>query len=254
MSRRGSKRASSRAGLTLIELIVAFTILLILSTMALPLTKVKVRREQERRLRDALYEMRTAIDRYKDAADQGLLGQLDPDNHGYPESLEILVEGVDVSSAGGMGGMPGMGGMQGMNPASGMSSRGGIGQQRGGFGQQSSFGQQGGIGQQRGGFGQQSSFGNRGGAGQRNSSFGSRQSERSGAFGSRIGEEDDEEGEKKMRFLRKIPVDPISGRAEWGMRSVSDPPDSMNWGGDNVFDVFSLSFEPSLDGTPYSDW
>ena len=227
----------------------AFTILLILSTMSLPLTKIKVRREKERRLRDALYEMRIAIDRYKDAADQGLLGQLEPDNHGYPENLDILVEGVDVSAAGGLGGgMGGMGGgMQGMTSASGMSSRGGIGQS-GGFGrqQQGGFGQQGGIGQ-RGGTG--------GSFGRSSSGFGSSssRSSRSGAFGS-DDPLDEEEGEKKMRFLRKIPVDPITGRAEWGMRSVSDPPDSMNWGGDNVFDVFSLSLEMSLDGTPYSEW
>ncbi len=256
-----SQRRSSRAGLTLIELIVAFTILLILSTMSLPLAKVKVRREKERRLHEALYEMRTAIDRYKDAADQGLLGQQDPDNHGYPESLDILVEGVEVNSNAGMGGTgaQGMSGMSGMTPASRMGSPG-MGQQRGGFGQQQSgFGGQGGFGQQRGGIGQSgSSFGsNRSGGssgfGQSGRSSGFGQSGSSGV-GSR-GDSNDKDGEqKKMRFLRKIPVDPMTGRAEWGMRSVTDSPDSMNWGGDNVFDVFSLTMESSLDGVPYSQW
>ena len=68
-----------------------------------------------------------------------------------------------------------------------------------------------------------------------------------------MGDSDDDE-EKTMRFLRKIPVDPITGNAEWGMRSVSDSPDSMSWGGGNVFDVFSMSMESSLDGTRYSAW
>jgi general secretion pathway protein G len=64
----------------------------------------------------------------------------------------------------------------------------------------------------------------------------------------------DDEEPAKIRFLRRIPEDPMTGRPEWGMRSVSDPPDSMTWGGDNVFDVFSLSLSSSLDGEPYSEW
>src|SRR5215831_12776092 len=61
-------------------------------------------------------------------------------------------------------------------------------------------------------------------------------------------------GDKKVRFLRKIPVDPITGKAEWGMRCVSDDPDSSNWCGRNVFDVYSKSQATALDGTKYSDW
>jgi general secretion pathway protein G len=57
-----------------------------------------------------------------------------------------------------------------------------------------------------------------------------------------------------MRFLRRIPVDPMTGRAEWGMRSISDSPDSMSWGGRNVFDVFSTSMDTALDGTRYNEW
>ncbi len=60
--------------------------------------------------------------------------------------------------------------------------------------------------------------------------------------------------ERKLRFLRRIPVDPMTGRAEWGFRSVQDDPDSTSWGGDNLFDVYSKSTATALDGTHYSDW
>lgn len=259
--RHARARRDARAGLTLIELIVAFSLLLILSTMALPLMQTRVQREKERRLRDSLEELRDAIDRYKDAADSGMLGQLDPDNHGYPESLDVLVEGVEVNSSGmgamGMGMQPGMGGMQ--QPGMG-GMQGGIGGMQGGIGGQSGFGQQGGFGNQG------SSFGNRGGGqggfgSNSRSSFGSSNSRsgrsgRSGtsAFGSGFGSDQEEDEEKKIRFLRRIPVDPITGQAEWGMRSVSDSPDSMSWGGGNVFDVFSLSMDTALDGTRYNEW
>jgi general secretion pathway protein G len=59
---------------------------------------------------------------------------------------------------------------------------------------------------------------------------------------------------RHVRFLRRIPVDPMTGHAEWGMRSVQDDPDSTSWGGRDVFDVFSLSTSTALDGTKYSDW
>ena len=59
---------------------------------------------------------------------------------------------------------------------------------------------------------------------------------------------------RHVRFLRRIPVDPMTGRADWGKRSVQDDPDSTSWGGKNVFDVFSLSSGTALDGTRYSDW
>lgn len=87
-------RARQR-GLTLIELIVAFTILMMLSGMAVPMARYKVRREKERELRYALREIRGAIDKYKDMSDQKKLGNQEKlDTHGYPETLEILVEGV----------------------------------------------------------------------------------------------------------------------------------------------------------------
>src|SRR5437867_993976 len=90
------KRANQR-GLTLVELIVAFTIMMLLTAMAVPLARSKVRRERERELRYALREIRTAIDKYKDASDTGLLGQVKVGTEGYPESLEVLVEGVKLA-------------------------------------------------------------------------------------------------------------------------------------------------------------
>ena len=58
----------------------------------------------------------------------------------------------------------------------------------------------------------------------------------------------------KYKFLRRIPVDPMTGKADWGMRAMQDDPDSQSWGGDNVFDVFSKSQGIALDGTRYADW
>ncbi len=224
---------SRRSGLTLIELIVAFTILLILSSMALPLAGIKVQREKERLLRQRLSEIRKAIDRYKDMADAGKLGTVDPDTHGYPESLEMLVEGTEVSPQG-MGGLGGAGipGMPGMG-----SQRGGSGS---GFGNRSSgaFG-----GGSRGGGGSGGGFGSnsRGGMGR-------------GGMGNPAGVGTDDEDANKIRFLRRIPVDSITGFADWGMRSVQDEPESMSWGGRNVFDVYSKSMDMALDGTFYRDW
>ncbi len=85
----------SSAGLTLLELIVATTILSVLTMMALPLAKVTIKRQQEKQLRQALWEMRDAIDRYKDMADRGGF-QIEPDSYGYPPELEDLVKGVDI--------------------------------------------------------------------------------------------------------------------------------------------------------------
>src|SRR6202171_2231493 len=60
--------------------------------------------------------------------------------------------------------------------------------------------------------------------------------------------------DKKIRFLRRIPVDPMTGQPEWGLRAVQDDPDSTSWGGKNVFDVYSKSQGTAQDGTKYSDW
>jgi general secretion pathway protein G len=150
-----------RRGMTLIELIVAFSILLLLTSMAVPLARYKVRRQKEAELRLALRELTTAIDKFKDASDQGALGQVKMDTDGYPETLAQLVEGVAIA----------------------------------------------------------------------NSPDG-----------------------KKIRFLRRVPIDPFTHQRDWGLRSTKDDPDSMSWGGQNVFTVYSKTYERAPDGTPYSQW
>jgi general secretion pathway protein G len=87
-------RRANQRGMTLVELIVSFTILALLTAMAVPLARYKVRRDRERELRYALREMRTAIDKYKDLADLGQLGPQEVESEGYPTSLDVLVEGV----------------------------------------------------------------------------------------------------------------------------------------------------------------
>jgi general secretion pathway protein G len=59
---------------------------------------------------------------------------------------------------------------------------------------------------------------------------------------------------KKVRFLRRIPVDPMTGSTDWGLRSMQDDPKSDSWGGQNVFDVYSKSEATALDGTKYNEW
>lgn len=84
-----------KRGFTLIELIVATTILMILTTLAIPLARVTIKREKEHELRHDLWEMRDAIDRYKDAADRGAF-QAKLDSQGYPPTLDELVKGVEI--------------------------------------------------------------------------------------------------------------------------------------------------------------
>ena len=157
-SRRGVRHSGRllSKGFTLIELIVATAILVILTGLAVPMARVAIKRERERELRCDLWEMRDAIDRYKDAAERGAF-QIKVGTEQYPPDLETLVNGVDV-------------------------------------------------------------------------------------------------GGKKVRFLRKIPIDPMTGNTEWGLRSVQDDPNSDSWGGQNVFDVFTKSQGTGLDGTEYKTW
>jgi general secretion pathway protein G len=149
----------NQAGMTLLELIIACSILLILASAALPIARFTVIRGKESELHRDLRAMRDAIDRYKDAADRNQI-RVEVGSEGYPPDLETLVKGVQL------------------------------------------------------------------GAGD----------------------------DKKIRFLRKIPVDPMTGQKEWGLRAVQDDPDSTSWGGKNVFDVYSKSQGTSQDGTKYSDW
>jgi general secretion pathway protein G len=156
-------RLAQRHGYTFVELLVVAVIVMILASAALPLTRVTIQRQKELELRRALREMRTAIDRYKDAADLQQIAnfELEPDNMGYPPDLETLVVGVTR-------------------------------------------------------------------AGDATST--------------------------KLRFLRRIPVDPMTGEPEWGMRSYQDRPNASTWGGENVFDVYSRAQGTALDGTEYEDW
>ena len=142
--------------MTLIELIIVVTMLAILATAARPVMVIQVKRTKERELRRDLWEMRAAIDAYKDAADKGGI-QTKADSNNYPPDLQTLVDGVDISS-------------------------------------------------------------------------------------------------KHVRFLRRIPVDPMTNSNEWGLRSNQDDTDSDSFGGQNVFDVYTKSQGTSLNGEKYSTW
>ena len=149
-------RRTKQSGFTLVELIVATTILLVLSGLVIPVARVEIKREKERRLRAALWDLRDAVDRYKDAADRGAF-QIKVGSEGYPPDLDTLVNGVDVQG-------------------------------------------------------------------------------------------------KKLKFLRRIPVDPMTDSTDWGLRSMQDDPTSDSWDGENVFDVYTKSQGTALDGTKYKDW
>ena len=147
---------TGESGLTLVELIITVAIVAILASAAVPIARFQVKRTKERELRRDLWEMRDAIDRYKDAADKGAF-VTKADSMNYPPDLESLVNGVDAQG-------------------------------------------------------------------------------------------------KKVKFLRRIPVDPMTGTAEWGLRANQDDPESDSFGGQNVFDVHSKSNGTALDGTKYSTW
>jgi general secretion pathway protein G len=157
------RKAAGSKGFTFIELLVVTTILLILASAVMPLAKVTVQRQREMELHRALREIRTAIDKYKDAVDNGLIGSVDvkAGSEGYPPDLDTLVEGVTVA-----------------NDASG----------------------------------------------------------------------------RKLKFLRRVPVDPITNSTEWGLRAYADKPDATTWGGGNVYDVYCKSQGTALDGSKYRDW
>ena len=191
-SLQGRNRQTIQAGMTLLELIIACGILLVLSSAALPLARVTVKRQREAELRRDLREMRDAIDRYKDAADKNQI-RIEVGSEGYPPDLETLTTGVTVSVGG--------------------TSQVGI---------------------------SASTLANLSGTAQ----VGAASSNSSSASNTPT----------KVRFLRKVPVDPMTGKAEWGLRAVQDDPDSHSWGGHNVFDVYSLSTDTGMDGTNYGDW
>ncbi len=151
------------SGYTFVELLVVATIIMILASAIMPLAKVTARRQREVELHRVLREMRTAIDHYKDAADNGLIGSLDlkVGSENYPPDLQTLVDGVTAA-----------------NDATG----------------------------------------------------------------------------RKLKFLRRIPIDPMTHSTQWGLRSYQDKPDSTHWGGQNVFDVYTTFDATALDGSKYKDW
>ncbi len=213
-------RLNPMAGLTLIELILACGILLILSSAAIPLARATIVRNRESELRRDLREMRTAIDRYKDAADKNQI-QTEVGSQGYPPDLQTLVDGVTVSTTGNTGGIS----AAALAGASSTGQFGSIGTTGSGPGTTLGPGVTGGTG------GTLPGGSSNGAASQALSATSS-----------------------KVRFLRKIPVDPLTGKADWGLRAVGDDPDSDSWGGSNVFDVYSQSTGTASDGTKYSSW
>ena len=162
---RTGQRAETKGnkGYTFVEIAIVTAIVGILASAALPLARVTMQRNREIELRRSLREIRTAIDKYKDATDQNLISPNDIDNdaEGYPPTLDTLVQGV--------------------TPANDTTGR-------------------------------------------------------------------------KLRFLRRIPYDPMTRSTDWGLRSSRDTPDSKSWGGQNVFDVFTKSEGIALDGSKYNEW
>jgi general secretion pathway protein G len=209
-------RGSHAAGLSLLELILTIGILLILTATAIPVVRTAIQHRKETELRYDLREMRSAIDRYKDDADKNLI-RTEVGSQNYPPDLQTLVDGVSISAGGG-----GVGGVS----ASALAGA-------------SNTGQFGSVGTSPSAAGGASQFGA--------SAPGGIASLGSSAAGT-------SDLPSKVRYLRKVPVDPMTGKSEWGMRSVQDDPDSDSWGGHNVFDVYSQSQGIASDGTKYSDW
>ena len=146
--------------MTLVELIVAFTIMMLLTAMAVPLLRYRVQLEKERDLTRSLEQIRTAIDKFKDDMDTGKIGPAKLDSDNYPESLKQLVDGIKATGS----------------------------------------------------------------------------------------------VDKKIRYLRRIPKDPMTNSYDWGLRSTKDDVDAQAWGGQNVFDVYTKSTDKARDGTQYSQW
>jgi general secretion pathway protein G len=155
-------RQRAERGTTMIELIFTVMILSILVGMAVPMARFTVKREKERELRYDLWEMRDAIDRYKEDSDLSVFSTIKKvGDDGYPPDLDTLVKGVDIQG--------------------------------------------------------------------------------------------DAKG-RKLKFLPSIPVDPMTGQADWGLRSMQDDPDSDSFNGHSVYDVYSKSLGTALNESKYKDW
>ena len=147
------------SGLSLLEVLVCITVLLVLAGAVMPVAKTTLKRQKELELRRDLRMIREAIDLYKEYSDKGLIEKEGLDSEGYPPDLETLVEGV---------------------PQVGST--------------------------------------------------------------------------KKLKFLRRIPIDPFTHRDEWGLRSYQDDFDSKSWGRQNVYDIYTEYSGTALDGSRYEDW
>ncbi|MCK5312696.1 MAG: type II secretion system protein [Desulfobacteraceae bacterium] len=146
------------SGLTLIEVMATVAIISVLAAGVLPLSQMMYKRTKELELRNNLRIIRTALDKHEELVDQGVVPK--NTNSGYPESLEVLVNGVDLKEA----------------------------------------------------------------------------------------------VDEKKKFLRRIPKDPMTENGEWGLRAYADNSDSTIWGGQDVYDVYSLSDRQAIDGTYYKEW
>lgn len=162
----GPDKQSRSSGFSLLELVLAVTIMSILTAASVPLVRNSVKRDREIELRYALRQLREAIDAYKHFSDvtngAGIPVELRTQS-GYPKDLKTLVDGFTPANVVGT-------------------------------------------------------------------------------------------SQNKVRFLRRMPVDPMTGKDEWGLRGYQDRPDDDNWGGDDVYDVYSLSPGTALNGTMYKDW
>ncbi len=156
---RGGCRCHTTSAFTFVELMASITIILLLTTMVLPIARVQIQRTREIELRRDLRELRDAIDRYKDLSDRGMI-PVKADTFGYPPDLQTLIDGVTLKGT----------------------------------------------------------------------------------------------AKGTYKFLRRRPIDPMTGTDDWGLRAMQDDPDSRSWGGQNVFDVYSKSDGKALDGTTYSEW
>jgi general secretion pathway protein G len=152
-------RRRSQAGFTLAELVMVSAVMVILAGVTMPVAKYTSRRLKEMELRQALRDMRGAVDEYKRYSDMGLI-PVDLGTDGYPAKLDVLVDGVEIAG----------------------------------------------------------------------------------------------QVDKKLKLLRRLPRDPMTGEDEWGLRSYQDEPDATSWGGENVYDVYSKSRGVGLNGVPYREW
>ena len=159
-----TREATPEQGFSFIELLIVVTIVGILATGALGLSRWEAKRTAEIELQRALREIRSAIDAYHEAVEQGLI-ESEPDERGYPPDLESLVEGVEL-----------------------------------------------------------------------------------------IASAEDEDETRRIKFLRRIPIDPMTGDTEWGLRSYQDRPESRFWGRENVYDVYTKDRGTAIDGSRYRDW